>query len=337
MFKNMSFKIYKWEEIENIFKGGALLLGNGASMAVDSRFGYASLIDYAQSRDLMHKDVQSLFNFFRTNDFELILRLVWQSTNINKALSITDYKTKHAYKHVRNCLIDTVRNIHPAYQEVSDQIPQIYYFIREFSTVLSLNYDLILYWAAMYGQSENDSSEVKDCFIYGIFDEDWRRLREPMSYLNKTTLIFYPHGSLVLCRDKIESERKIVIKNDSQNLLESILSKWNSEQYVPLFVSEGTVEQKVNAIKSSSYLNTIYREVITDLERKLVIYGWNIGEQDMHILNKMKQSSVNEVAVSVYNNDQNYCNRVEKIIKDNFGQNTTVHFFDSQSPNCWNN
>ncbi|ENR5391178.1 DUF4917 family protein [Providencia rettgeri] len=330
----MNFEIKMWEEIESDFADGTLLLGNGASIAVSGRFAYSSLMEHAKEHGLMDYNVKKLFSFFKTDDFELVLRLVWQSTNINLALQIEDDKTRDTYIHVRDCLIKAVRNIHPEYKDVSDQLPKIYKFIKKFKTVLSLNYDLILYWAVMHGQSVNDMHGVKDCFIFGEFDEDWRRFREPYLYENKTTLVFYPHGSLVLCRNIVESEFKIT---SSYHLLESILSEWGFEEVVPLFVSEGTVEQKIKSIKNSNYLNTIYREVLASISTKLVIYGWNIGEQDMHILDRVRHSVVKEVAISVYGGNQGYCNRVEQIIRDRLRSDIIIKFFDSQSPNCWNN
>ncbi|EOC0059660.1 DUF4917 family protein [Cronobacter turicensis] len=39
---------------------------------------------------------------------------------------------------------------------------------------------------------------------------------------------FYPHGSLVLCRNRIEHEHKIHIRGAGQ--LESILERWQSEE-----------------------------------------------------------------------------------------------------------
>lgn len=332
----MAFEIYEWSEIESDFFRGTLLIGNGASMAVDSRFGYGSLIGHAKSHGLMNSDVNKLFNFFRTNDFELILRLVWQANNINNALNIADDKTREAYIHVRDCLIQTVRDIHPEYQAVSIKIPQIYSFIKKFRTVLSLNYDLILYWAVMYGLEQHDRHEVKDCFIHGTFDEEWPRFRKSLRN-GYPTLVFYPHGSLVLCRDRIEAEHKISTGFDNPNLLDSILGEWESGQYVPLFVSEGTTQQKVNAIKASNYLNTIYREVFSDLGTNLVIYGWAFGEHDMHIVEKIKLSEINKIAVSVYGNDQGYCYRIDKIMREGIGREIDIVFFNSNSPGCWCN
>lgn len=148
-------------------------------------------------------------------------------------------------------------------------------------------------------------------------------------------MVFYPHGSLVLARNIVESEYKIT--GNGNDLLESILQTWQTEQYVPLFVSEGTWQQKVNSIHNSSYLNTIYREVLTSLSPDLVIYGWGLREQDLYILRRIAMSHVRRVAVSVYGNDQAYCNRVNHTIKQILGFQTQVEFFHSNSPGCWNN
>lgn len=331
----MAHRIFEWQEIAENYYGGSLLLGNGASMSIDNRFGYTSLVDHARENGLFTQDIQQLFNFFNTTDFELVLRLVWQASNINCALLIQDNRTHAAYVRVRECLIESVRDVHPEYHEISEHIPTLYQFLKKFRTVISLNYDLILYWSIMYGFDVNDRHSLKDCFYYGQFHEDWSLLRKPIYGNVSTTLAFYPHGSLVLCRDNIETESKI--KGNSDGLLEAILRAWQSEQVVPLFVSEGTSKQKINSIRSSSYLNTVYREVLTTLEPSLVIYGWGLWEQDIYILERIALSQVRSVAVSVYGNDQAYCNRVSHIIHQILGTQVQVSFFLSNSSGVWNN
>lgn len=331
----MPFRIFEWEEIAQNYRCGSLLLGNGASMSIDDRFGYTSLIEHARENGLLTQDVQQLFDFFNTTDFELVLRLVWQASNVNRSLLIPDERTHAAYVRVRECLIQSVRDVHPEYQEISEQIPAIYGFLKNFRTVMSLNYDLILYWAIMYGIDVFDRHSLKDCFVNGQFYEDWRRLRSPIYGDRSTTLAFYPHGSLVLSRNNVESEFKVT--SNGNDLLEAILQAWQSEQVVPLFVSEGTSQQKINSIQNSSYLNTVYREVLTNLESTLVIYGWGLWEQDLYILQRIASSGVRSVAVSVYGNDQVYCNRVSQIIQQILGAQIQIHFFHSDSPGCWNN
>lgn len=330
----MPIEIHEWKDIEEGFDG-AILLGNGASIAVHDSFRYGSLKQHAIDNGLLTEDVDSIFNFFHTDDFELILRIVWQATNVNKSLNIEDDKTEQAYQHVRDCLISAVRNIHPENGTISNQIPNIYRFLKRFNTIIDLNYDLIVYWVMMYGLDIKDGHAFKDCFDGAYFDDDWTRFREPIRDQKQCSLVFYPHGSLFLARDKIENEKKISAAGFS--LLEGILKKWEQGSYVPLFVSEGTAEQKTKSIHSSYYLNTVYREVLTHLPPNLVIYGWGFGEHDIHLLKRIAKAGIERIAVSVFGNDQAYCNRITQIISDEIGKECSILFFDSNSAGCWNN
>lgn len=330
----MSFTIHPWYELAQRYNG-TILLGNGASMAVSPSFGYDSLLEHVTQSESLAEDARRLFDFFNTKDFELILRIVWQASNVNKSLEIEDARTHEAYLRIRECLIQAVRNVHPEHHEISGQLPYLYDFLKRFNTVISLNYDLIVYWAVAYGLDIPDRHKFKDCFLGGgVFAEDWQRLRTPYDNEQSSTLVFYPHGSLVLCRNRVEQERKIHIQGSG--LLESILERWQSEEVVPLFVSEGTHMQKVSSIQNSFYLSTVYREVLAEPRESLVILGWGMGEHDVHLLKRMAGSGINRVAVSVFRRDQAYCNRVNLLIKEHLGHDTLVEFFDSESPGCWN-
>lgn len=330
----MAFKIHTWSDISERFSDN-LLLGNGASISVDNRFRYQSLKQHAIENGLFNVDVESLFDFFHTDDFELILRIVWQATNVNKALEIEDQKTEKAYRHVRDCLIAAVRDIHPEHGDLSDRLPSLATFMKRFDKVLSLNYDLIVYWAMMYGNELNNRHMFKDCFVRSKFDDEWSKFEEPYGNHDSCTSVFYPHGNLVLARDKLENERKIT--SDGDGLLESILQKWSNGSYVPLFVSEGTEQQKKKSIQSSYYLNTVYREVIPSIQESLVVYGWGVGEHDLHIIERLAKSNIRRIAFSVFGNDQAFCNRISQLILDEFPQRCDVFFFDCNSPDCWIN
>ncbi|MBA6063980.1 DUF4917 family protein [Pseudomonas mosselii] len=328
----MPHEIHPWAQIAENYEH-TLLLGNGASIAVNRSFSYGSLLEHAREQGLLVEDVERLFGFFETEDFELILRIVWQATNVNRSLQIQDERTREAYVRVRDCLIASVRSIHPEHGQVSEVLPALYQFMKRFKTVMSLNYDLIIYWASMYGWNIPDGHVMKDCFVGGgAFYDEWEELREPIRDQRSTTLVFYPHGSLILCRNRIEQERKI--HNRDVGLLEAILDQWRRETVVPLFVSEGTWQQKVASIQNSYYLSTVYREVLPSETESLVVYGWGFGEQDLHLLKRMHGAGIQRVAVSVYGADQAYCNRVVPIIEQALGE-VQVDFFDSQSPGCW--
>lgn len=324
----------QWSEIEHEFDD-VILLGNGSSMAIDNRFGYGSLRKHSIEKGLLTGDVQTIFNYLHTADFELILRIVWHATNVNKSLGVEDEKTEKAYQHVRDCLISSVRSIHPEYDEVSGQLPLVYKFLKGFNRVFSLNYDLLVYWAMMYGWSIPDHHAFKDCFVKAKFIDGWNKFEEPIRDEHKCTLVFYPHGNIILARDKIENERKLSAHGD--NLLDQVLDRWEAGSYVPLFVSEGTFEQKEKSIQSSFYLSTVFREVLSDISTTLVVYGWSFGEQDSHILERIAKSGVKKLAISVREENQEYCNRVNQIILDNFAKGVEIQFFDSASAGCWNN
>ncbi|WP_286075596.1 DUF4917 family protein [Stenotrophomonas sp. 59] len=328
----MRHKVAQWGDISEHYQRGAIVVGNGASIAVSPNFSYGSLLDHAKKNGLLTEDVQILFNFFDTQDFELVLRLVWQANNVNKSLEIPDDRTHEAYRHVRDCLIEAVRAVHPEHETVKAHLPLMCRFLESFGTVLSLNYDLLIYWAMTHGLNGDGRHRFKDCFLWNRrFDDDWSKYRE--LYKERTnTLVFYPHGSLALCRDVVEQEFKIHAAG--ARLLEAILAEWQSERAVPLFVSEGTRTQKICSIQSSYYLSTVYREVLTSVAGTLTIFGWGIGEHDRHLLQRMRNAGIKRVAVSVFRNDQVYCNYAYQIIRNDLGE-VHVDFFDSESPGCW--
>lgn len=205
--------------------------------------------------------------------------------------------------------------------------------MRKFDTVISLNYDLILYWAAQFG-NDNLGSWFKDCFLKGEFRSDWETVKEPWGGAEGATLYFYPHGNLVLCRDGFSRERKISADGE-KNLLEKILSEWEREDLVPAFVCEGTKENKLNAISSCNYFERVYFEVLPTLPDTLTIFGWGFGKQDRHILQQIRKSKIKRIAVSVFNNDVVFKGEVERLL-ENFELDELV-FFDAESEGCWVN
>lgn len=114
----MPFEIRPWEAIAEHY-GCTILLSNGASISVSPSFSYGSLLQHAAEQNLLLEDAQQLFDFFQTNDFELVLLIVWQASNVNRSLHILDERTHAAYVGLRDCLIQTVRDIHPEHGAVS--------------------------------------------------------------------------------------------------------------------------------------------------------------------------------------------------------------------------
>lgn len=332
----MIHRVHAWNSIRERYDRGALLLGNGASIAVDQRFSYSSLKEKAQELDAITPTLNNVFKYFKTDDFELILRMLWHARHVNSALDVGENQTTQAYQDVRNSLIQSVRAIHVQPADVGGKISNAATFMANFAHVISLNYDLTTYWAVMAGNEANSEHCFKDCFIHSEFDDDWRKFSAPIGNQTSCTTVFYPHGNLALCRDNIEQERKIQAAN-GMPLLETVLSRWESGDFIPLFVSEGITEQKQRAIGSSTYLQVVLRSVLPSLDMPLVIYGWGIGEHDTHILRQIGKSDISHVAVSVFEDDQTYCDLVVDRIREHFHAVPDIVFFDAQSDDCWVN
>lgn len=324
-------EIQQWNDIKDRFTHG-LLLGNGASVAVHRGFAYPSLYEAAQANGHLNDHVAGVFDAFGVTDFELVLRRLWQAKVVNEKLGIEAGRVEESYALVRNALISTVHDVHISHEEARPHLEPIFGFMSGFETVVSLNYDLLVYWAVMQSKDQF-GGQFKDCFLNGEFVDEWEEWRRPWN-ADRTTLVFYPHGSLALVRGLDDQERKLAARAN-QDLLSRIVEVWESGKRVPLFVCEGTAEQKMRSIGGSAYLQRVYSEVLPVVGESLVIYGWGMGEQEKHILQRLKHAKCKRVAVSVYERNPETVRNAEHRLQE-VGIEEVV-FFDSASPGCWNN
>ena len=330
-------KLDDWSKIKERFKNN-LILGNGASIAIDSHLSYRSLYEQVCESGKLNDELMDMFEHYKTTNFEFILKLLLEASQVNEVLNIEDYKTREYYYELRDALISTIRDIHPTYPSVKHLLIPIANFLANFTTVFSLNYDLLIYWAMLVGNEDRNCQWFKDCFVHGEFEKDFDYLYKPLSPATGSTLVFYPHGSLLLATDIYGDEVKLS-RSIEDCLLEAILSKWKEKDYIPLFVSEGTTTEKFRAITRSNYLNSVYDSALTEINGSLVIYGWSAGEQDEHIFNAIDLKNITNIAVSVHTENPNwesYCNSIEdRIARTHHLRESNLYFFDSQSEGCW--
>ena len=314
-----------------------LLLGNGASIAIHNEFAYPTLHSVADAKGLLAATAP-IFAKLGTTDFEHVLLACWYAEHVNVALGTPSADISAAYAEVRTALIQAVHSVHPVHANVAADLQRAGTFASSFPTVVSLNYDLTLYWAMLLFNAAH-GSWFKDAFHHGEFQTDWGYLRRPLPPATGATLVFYPHGSLSVARDYIGDETKIAVA--AGDLLETITHRWSSGHYVPVFVSEGTSKEKVASIRRSHYLTNVYEEVLPELGENLVVYGWSFDERDQHVLNAISANPPKRMAVSVFTgqpdgDQQAFCHQVLKAAGRSL-PDTVVTFFDSQSPGCWNN
>ena len=197
----------------------------------------------------------------------------------------------------------------------------------------SANYDLMLYWAAMWNNVDGFGRWFKDGFITAdgkaTLRDDWQVLRQPYQ-ADGATLYFYPHGNLCLGTEAEGSEIKIAA--GGENLLQTITEQWEQGAVTPLFVSEGTTAHKLAAIRRSNYLSRVHIEVLGSLGGAVAFYGLGFWPQDEHLIQRATKRA-KTVAVSIYRGDPSLIDRASRALKNAGVENIT--FFDAESSGAW--
>jgi len=240
-------RIYEWNKIKKDFKD-TILIGNGGSIAINDCFKYKSIYDYAIEKNLFSTETVKLFKEFKTQDFELVLKYILHAKTINTILSIEGFEVlNNQYDKIKTNLIEIIRNVHPYYPDIESDLIRISNFIQNFKTVISLNYDLLIYWAVML---------EKDKFIdYFKYNNNQLQFNVNMNG-EKRTEVFYLHGNLILGKDRYGNIIKL--RANAQSNLNDIIGKsWEDTNTTPLFVSEGKSENKLSYIQNNHYLNYI--------------------------------------------------------------------------------
>ena len=322
----------------------SILLGNGASIALHAGFGYGSLLQVAQLQNNL-PSTGSLFSRFGTQDFERVLLACWHAEIVNQTLGAPSSHITAAYTEVRDALVAAVHAVHCQHSSIAPSLALAGGFLSQFPTILTFCYDVSLYWAMMDFNGIN-GNWFKDCFVGAgsTFDLNWPRLRSPYRAAG-ASLVFYPHGSLIVAQDLSGQERKIVTSVSGAsaltNLLNTITSQWQAGTCAPVFVSEGTHQAKLASIRRSHYLNTVYDDVLSDLGDHVVVYGLSFAPTDEHVMMAMQRRPPKHVAVSVFTGrpvpqQQAECHAVLAVFQK-YLPSTVVTFFDSSSSGCWNN
>jgi len=103
---------------------------------------------------------------------------------------------------------------------------------------------------------------------------------------------------------------KKVKRTEDSCLLTQITNTWlnNEKKRHPLFVAEGDHNEKLRAIQSNAYLNTVYQQILPKSIKddcNLVIFGWAMSELDQHLIKKITSSEPNKIAIGIHHKTEN--------------------------------
>lgn len=261
-----------------------LLLGNGFSIACRPElFRYEKLFDRA--RFLKLNLARKAFDLLSTTNFESVIRALENFSVLAGLYAPDDSKAKKRAKDdaiaIKKILVRAVADSHP--DRPHDIKPMEYLscrkFLRGYNSINTLNYDLLLYWTLMQDELQDKEIACDDGFRkpgdnptadYVSWDPD----------NSKNQTVRYLHGALHLY--DTGSEMKKFTWIDSQiPLIDQIRAALEEGSY-PVFVSEGTSNEKVDRIRHNDYLCKMYR-AFTELQGSLIVFGHSLDTSDDHI------------------------------------------------------
>jgi len=319
-----------------------LLLGNGFSTALfRDIFSYNSIREEADFSS--HTELAGIFDQIGTSDFEKVIRAMENASTIAAAYSANQElidKIKRDAATLKQILVQTISARHP---ETTNQVTEAQKascsrFLSSFKKIYTLNYDVLLYWVLLHGR-ETRPDDIDDGFRLGDeeFGVDYRVFDSPHS-----PTFFFLHGALHLY-DSGSQTRKYVWADSGRPLITQVQDAISRNLY-PLFVAEGSSEQKLTRINHNGYLSKALRsfEAVCDMrDADLFIFGHSLNDSDSHILNFIKKGKFKRVFVSIYKGDESdysadFISKAQALKIGRAARNPLeIILFDAQSANVW--
>ncbi|HMG15404.1 MAG TPA: DUF4917 family protein [Saprospiraceae bacterium] len=337
-----------------------LLLGNGFSIAcIPSIFTYGSLYSKANFNDI--PEVQEAFNLLGTQDFELVIKTLENSSKILPAYlshdKLISKKMLENAQKLKDRLIETIARNHPGYPGEIDEYKYVACskflskFLDENGTIYSLNYDLLLYWALMYGMEHKLIKTIPQDGFGRVtdFEDGELNVSDYLTWQGDSKAhnqnIHYLHGALHLY-DKGPDVEKFTWNDTGIRLVDQARIALMGGRF-PLFVAEGESNNKLEKITHSGYLYHSYKSFSSTMKigakgqkNCLFTYGVSFSENDDHILCKISKGKIGHLFVSIYGDLSSILNKqiialVERLKRKRDSGNLEVSYYQAETAKVW--
>lgn len=318
-----------------------LLLGNGFSIACrPGIFVYKRLFEQADFRHLSPTAKQT-FAALETQDFERVIKALRDSISIARAYGGTTAEVLAAMEAdadgLRELLVQTIANSHPAWpgEIEEDEFQACKAFLVHFHNTYTLNYDLLLYWTFMH-TAEGETPGTDDGFRKPEDDNEAPYVVWDSSN-SKHQSLWFLHGALHLFDTGVEVQ-KYTWCNTGQRLIDQIREALQ-RNYFPIFVAEGTSQEKLARIRHNDYLAKAYRS-FCEIGGALFIYGHSLAPNDEHFLKRIEKGRVSRLYVGVYGDPGDEANKIIirralQMATNRVQKNLTVQFYDASTAMVW--
>lgn len=302
-------------------KDRTLLIGNGFSI---KHFSYETLLEASGIAD--GSALRSVFDALKTVDFERVVRALEDAAVVEAAYGHQDRAKElgdDAQK-VREALVQAVNATHPAHREDLDYKNSAA-FLRNFTAVFSLNYDLLLYWTML------EESKLGDGFGLGVQVGRFRGPFREDAYCS----VYNLHGGLHLFADGDGDIIKAVHTGDG--VIATITDTIERKKRLPVYVAEGTSRQKMQKIESVGYLRHCHMK-LKENAAPLFIYGHSADDNDAHIYRAIFESGAKHVYFAVHEPDDEKLKILDGQLakyQKSSGSDINYTFYDSKSAEVW--
>lgn len=325
------------------------MLGNGFSIACrPDIFVYGKLFERADFSDLS-PSARKVFDALGTPDFERVIKALRDTERVLSAYKGDTKKIREAMLHdaegLREVLVKTIASSHP--ERPGDITDEEYTacrrFLKNFNLIYTLNYDLLLYWTLMHtDEGERPSSDDgfrKPDYNYEADYVTW----DPSQSHGQN--VWYLHGALHVFDTGTEIQKYTWV-NTGVRLIEQTRDAL-SRDYFPLFVAEGTSDEKLERIRHSDYLAKAYRS-FQSIGGALFIFGHSLAPNDEHYLRLIEKGKIEHLFIGIFGDpaspaNQAIISRAERMIlarglivqaRKKYPA-LSVSFFDSATAEVW--
>lgn len=338
-----------------------LLLGNGFSIACKPDiFHYGSLFDQADFSGM--PEAKAVFASLNTKDFELAIRALQNGSALlpiyaPEAQEKAMLMQQHA-EALKETLISTIAGNHP---EAPHDLHEaeiwacrnfLSHFLKEDNNksgyVFTMNYDLLLYWVLMNEgnpfEYEADKFHLKRNDGFGNDEDDPEA--DYVVWQGETAAhsanVYYLHGALHLFDSGAELQKYTWVRS-GERLIEQVRTALTQNKF-PLFVAEGSSEQKKIRIRHNAYLYQglkVFTQNAQTKNHSFFIFGHSLAANDDHILLRLARGKFSKLYIGLYGDASSDWNKA--IIVKAYGLASQRHekyplevvFFDSATANVW--
>ncbi len=306
------------------FRKRHLILGNGFSIACRGDiFHYGSL--FAEADFSSCPEARAAFDALGTQDFESVINALQKAAALMAVYGdgsgeLPGRLLGHA-EALKEILLNTIAAKHPDIPgEITDErFAACRRFLANFLAgdkaghVFSLNYDLLLYWALMHREADGEEPVLlnhSDGFGNDEDDPDAEYVVWQGETGAHSADVHFLHGALHLFDSGAELKKYTWVRTGTRLIDQARAAM--ALGYFPVFVAEGTSDQKKNKIRHNAYLYQGLKVLTANAKTGthcFFIFGHSLAENDDHILKRIGRGKCRKIYVGLYGDPSSKENR----------------------------